>query len=105
MRFGPRAPRCAKYCAGVGVRERAVSTVERRLFMKKLDFKLFAIIALPFCCATFFLFNHPGTAWGQFVVQQLGGIIVGSPSCVSTASDEVICAVRGADNNLFVIRF
>jgi hypothetical protein len=73
--------------------------------MKKLGLKLFAIIALPFCFATFFLFNQPGAAWGQPVVQQLGGIVLGSPSCVSTASEDVICGVRGTDNNLHRIRF
>src|SRR5207245_5111991 len=33
--------------------------------------------------------------------QNLGAVIVGNPSCVNTASEEVICAVVGLNNALF----
>jgi hypothetical protein len=77
--------------------------------MKKLGFKLFAIIALPFCFATLFLFTQPGAVWGQDFLP-LGGTILGSPTCVPSAGAiefrlEFICVVRGTGNNLHHVQF
>ena len=54
---------------------------------------------------TSFLLNQPVPTWGQF--QELGGTIVGNPSCASPndGTGQVICAVKGTNNSLFGIAF
>jgi hypothetical protein len=77
--------------------------------MKNLHCKLFAAIGFLFFIPTFpLLFNESDATWGQefeFEFKELGGLILGSPSCAVGGLSDVICGVRGTNNLLHVIRF